>query len=515
LRIRESNVIVKKPRKDMLRVALLFPSTYEASLSNLFVHMAYYFLNKYSDIYVERFTLSNPQRSLETKTLLKNFDIILTSLPFELMYQDFIKILILNGIEPLREVRGLGKPLIIAGGPAVTANPLPVLDIVDAVIIGEGERLLEELSKLVPYKDRPKEILENLMSLSEVLSGWYPKDEVIKYYVEDLDREFYPIIQIQSDVEPVYGKGFLMEVSRGCPHLCSFCLETHVFYPYRFRSYGNVKKMIYEGLKENSLNRVVFYSLSFFDYKYSVKLLEDLITNGVSFNVPSLRLDTLSSEKVELIKAGGQKTVTIAPETLSDRLGCLIRKKFGYELVKEIVKCILSKGLNVKLYFIIGLPGESLNDVMLIPKLINEVIKELGIKGKRIHVTVNPFIPKANTPMQYYPMERIESLRNKMKLLTNLLPRDVVDVDTYDPRWATIQAFISLGDRELSKLLVLWAKYGGGLSGWRRAVKELSYDVSYVFKPRDPHAELPWSFIDLGLTKYLSNSYLAISSCID
>lgn len=513
--LKEWNIIVKKPKKGMYRIAIIFPSTYAASLSNLFNHYVYYYLNTFPEIYAERFTLDNPTWSLETKTPLKKFDIALISLPFELMYQNFIRILIINKIEPNRSKRNLKKPILIGGGPAVSSNPLPLRDILDAIVIGEGEEFIEKLINHLPLISNTREFVEKIASLPGVFSGWFPKSKVKKIFVKNLDDTFYPITQIQSSVEPVYGKGFLMEVSRGCFRLCSFCLEAHVFFPYRFRSYNTVNKLIEKGLKVNNLKRVVFYSLSFFDWPYSNKLLEKMINQEIKFNVPSLRLDTLNEDRLELIKDGGQKTIAIAPETLSGKLGCLIRKKFKYEFVKEIVLKALSKGLNVKLYFIIGLPYETFDDVKLIPQFINEIIKEgRMVRPKQIRITINPLIPKANTPFQYFAMDSLDNLKEKIRIINGLISKKYVNIDIYDLKWAVIQAAIALGSANLGKVLILWANYGGTLPAWRKAINEVNYNINYIFKPRNVDIELPWEFIDLGFRSYLKYSYLKFKECI-
>lgn len=493
--VKEINVIKKHFRHGMTKVAIVYPNVYEAMVSSLFIHLAYYLLNSYDHIIAERFVLNNPfgeeplPRSIESGTPLNNFDVILFSVHYEPDYVNIIRILQAAKIEPLREKRK--DKLLIVGGPPLIANPEPLAEIADVIVIGEFESTYE---KLIEFD---KDSLKSEDGFYVTERG---KSEIVKRnWVKDLDSVFYPVKQIiPLDVEPVYGKSFLLETSRGCARACRFCMEGHIFLPKRDRSLNKIKEIVLKGLELNKVNKVTLLSLSYFDHPQSKEILRYLIDKmNVNISVPSLRADGLDMEKIELIAKGGQKSLTIAPETGTLRLGKAINKIIPLDMTMEIAK--IAKKFNfdhLKLYFMIGLPGETIDDIYTLIDYIKSVSKII-----KVRITITPFIPKPHTPFQWVGMQPLEEIRSRISLIR----RQIKNVNYYDERWALIQASLSLGDRKLNKILIKWASYGGGLAGWRKATKD--FDLSYVFKGWNFKDELPWSHIDLGFEKIITKSF--------
>ncbi len=493
-----------------IKIALMYPGNYESSITNLATHIAYYMLNTYKDVLVDRFTLNNVTSSAIYSLNLRNFDLALVTLSYELDYVNALKMIINNGIKLTSDSER--RPIFIAGGPAVTANPLPVSKFFDAILLGEGEEFFRKLIDLTTLLDSRKRFLESLSSLGAYVPSLYQGEKIKKQYIPCLDDAYYPVHQIQSMIkEPIFGKGYIMEVSRGCPHLCSFCMEAFISYPYRFRSYDKVIEYVSKGLKVNRVDRVIFYSLSFFDYPYAEKLLEELIAMRVRYSIPSLRADTLDEYRVSLISMGGQKTLTLAPETNSPRMKCIIRKHIDDSTLVRVINEGLKLGLDVKLYYLIGIPQESLSDVRESIKFLINLKASLDRYGRKVRVTVNPLIPKANTPMQYFPLISREEYLIKLKLFRSELPRKYFEIDALNYNVAYVQALLSLGDEKLSELLAAWAIDNLSLSSIKSLAKKLKLD-DVMYRRREPSDNLPWDFIDLGLN--LKSIYNLMMKCI-
>jgi len=498
------------PKKYSLKIALVYPSTYEASITNLFTHIAYYYLTENLGALVDRFTLDNPDRGAVTGLSLKDFDLALVSISFELDIFNLIKILIKNGMN-LRK-RG-SKPLIIAGGLPVMANPLPYLPLCDAVFIGEGEILLTlinnlfneygiELFRESKFDEFIHELYERTGSVhSKILTNNYGRLRVRKSIVENYSKVNQPTCLIRSqDRSPIYGDGYYIEISRGCKWLCTFCLEAFTTYPPRYRDEKSILKLIEEGIKCIKINRVIFYSLSFFDHPKADYLLKYLVENGVKFSVPSLRYTTLTEERIDAIALGGQRTITIAPETAEKHASCLIRKELEEALLKRLTSYIINQGLNVKLYFMLGIPGESSNAGKNIGKLINEIICSTKmIRKEQLRVTINPLIPKPQTPMQYVPLILKSDFKRRINDVRASVNNSKVRIEVYDWNHAYTQALIALGNEDIGKLAIDVVLNRGSLAQFRKYAQEkLGYN-EFIFKIKEPSEELPWDNIDLGL----------------
>ncbi|MEM4519960.1 MAG: radical SAM protein [Sulfolobales archaeon] len=495
-----------------IKVALVYPSTYQASITNLFTHIAYYYLNSFDEFLVDRFTLDNPISSCIHSLNLRSFDIALFSLSYEFDYINTLKIMVENN---LRSCNGR-SPITIAGGPVVTANPLPISKFFDAIVIGEGEEALKILVDAVNLLPNKRGFLEALSSKGFYVPTIHGGEVINKIYVKELDNSYYPEYQIQSLVEePVFGRGYIVEVSRGCPYFCSFCMESVVSSPYRVRSYGKVIDTIFRGLNNNKSDRAIFYSLSFFSYPSADKILETLLEEGVKFSIPSVRADTLNEYRLNLIRRGGQKTLTLAPETHSHKLKCLIRKSIDEDHLTRLVIEGVKHGMKVKMYYLLGIPFETIDDVRKIInffKVLSQKLSNYSLRDK-IRITVNPLIPKANTPMQFLGLVSKENYSKSLKILRSEIRGRYFTLEALSHNIAYVQALLSLGTDKLGEALMKYVVDGLKLSDFRNLLKSYGIDTDYVFKQKDEGDRMPWDFINLGVN--VRQIYKEMITCLN
>ncbi len=511
--IMEVNAVVKKLRKGMVRAAILYPSTYSASLSSLAIHSIYYIANSYPEVYAERFTLGN-SRSLETRSPLKDFDYIIGSIHYELDYPKLVSILSNGGVSALRSIRR-GRPLLIVGGPTPMSNPAPLTDIVDAVAVGEAEVLLPTLIEaIVENHGEPSKVLDSLPS-----NGFYlPEsgEEVKRVWTRDLDAAFYPVKQIQSlSNEPIYGKGFIIETSRGCPRWCRFCIEGRLFKPHRARSSQALVNLVEEGLRINEVNRAVVYSLFFPGSNGELHLLKYFSDRGIKASLPSIRLDLVSDELLELMHGVGQRTLVTAPESISSYGEAVLCKFFKRKDHEAALKQAVDRGFDLKLYFIIGIKGEGFDSVRENVEFIKRISSYARKSGRKVSVSINPLVPKPKTPFQWIGMIDVAKAKRLIKYVRGELG-GIADVRPYDAEHAWAQTSIALGDSRLSKLIVEWGLRGGGIRSWRRILDSHSYSAAYVTTGRSFGGKTPWDDIIIGerVEEVAEAEYIALRKII-
>ncbi len=470
---------------------IAYPAPYRVALSSIAYHLLRGLLGEeripYTEVFLED---GNPWSPGVYRQPLALF----VSLPYELMYPDMVKLLDSLGIPAGAGDRSEDDPIIIAGGPAVTANPLPVSGLVDAVLVGEVEPVFHDIIDALGYPSR-KSRLEALAQVEGVYVPRLDNEPVTRVYVRDLDSAWYPVRQeIPENVEPVWGRSFMLETTRGCARSCRFCMEGFIFRPKRDRSLKKIIELMEEGVRVNRVGKVSFYSLAFFDNPAAEDALEHAVeAMGLEVSVPSLRLETLNERRARLIAAGGQRTITIAPETGSCRIARAINKYAGNERVLEVVAVAIEAGLkSVKMYLITGFPGETAEDLEDTVNLVIEAQKAAVARGGRVKVSLNPFVPKPVTPLQWAPMAPVRELRERVRVVKKILARYGVEVDSYDPRYAVVQTVLARGGPELSDAIVEWARRGGGLGGFRAALKARGIDVVSYLREMDPQEDPPW-----------------------
>ena len=518
-----------RKRGGGLSICLVYPNHYSVAMSNLGFQSVYALFNSFPDIVCERAFLPDQSElkeyeksgsrllSLESQRPLSDFDILAFSVSFENDYLNLPAIFNLAGIPAFSVDRSGEWPLVIAGGAALMLNPEPVADFLDLVVMGEGEAVLPPFLDLLENEtatDR-EALLEKAVQLPGIyVPAFYEVSydgskvaavrtlsgapvRVKRVWSADLDQAAATSVILSPGTE--FSDMYLIELSRGCPHGCRFCAAGFIYLPFRQRSLESLKKDVAEGLQYRHKIGLVGAAVS--DFRGIGELSRYILDCGGKVSVSSLRIDGLDEEMIDVLKESGHKTIALAPEGGSQRLRDLIRKNITEEQILAACERLIRKDiLNLKLYFIIGLPGESMTDldemVTLVGRIREMVIGAAKEKGRlgEIILSINPFVPKPFTPFQWCGMESLKSLEQKARFLHEALGRlSNVRVKIESLRDAYLQALLSRGDRRLSRFLVKTRESGS----WKRAAKELGLNTDeLVCRDIDLDETLPWDVIE-------------------
>ena len=572
----ELNMIKKPWREDHLRIALVYPNIY-SSMAGLTIQTLYALWNKFPNVICERFFMpsnkdikrnypgekiskfchfSNPARfypairSMENKMPLNKFDIIAFSINYELDFPNVLWLLD-NGHIPFLRNERISKnnhgeneineeekegeedffPIILAGGPVIRSNPLPLEPFLDAGFIGEIEPVNDVMinswfnsinsESLHTYSQIKRNFLKTLQNTH---GFWIPQiynytdyGEIKRVYVKNLDDFPHPIKQIIPKVEPPekyplpFGESFYVEINRGCPHFCRFCMTGSQLKPFRNRSLENLKEIIISGIKNSSVNKVVLIGSSVTDHPNFREICRFLIDQKIEFSIPSIRIETLTEELASLIAKSGMRTVAFAPETGTDRLRLKINKKISNEKIVKGAQLLLEAGIpNVKLYILYGLPFETEEDIDAIPKLVKQ-IAALGFGKQGVRLSINPFIPKAHTPFESYidnfSDPNLEDLKEKLKRIYKPLKGDKqIKFETLAVEEAYIQTLLSLGGTEMSDLVLKYYQTGQEFKKWYRITRRehlgKNENIIKFFEDMKGNSfgQHPWNFISQKLS---------------
>src|SRR6267378_2848239 len=517
-------------------IALVYPNTYAVGMSNLGFQTIYRHLNELPDVVCERVFLpepadleemrrtSTPPQSLESQRPLTDFKLIGFSVTYEGDYVNVLRLLELAGI-PLRAVeRRAHDPLILMGGVCAFSNPEPIAPFMDFIVVGEGEELVGELMQAYREGYREREtFLDGLVGLEGI---YIPERHDVSYAddgsVADVKpRQGAPAVVSKRRLKQVdafrtiaavktpnaeYGHMALLEVGKGCGRGCRFCLEGQVYRPVRHRSVAALSATIAE-LAAQGEKRIGLVGACVSDYPWLGELLKVVEDNGMELSISSLRADSLTDDLVASLARGGHRTLTMAPEAGTERLRRVIRKSISDDQLMTACDLVRAHGIpNLKTYFMIGQPTETVGDVEAIPDLAGRMLERLRVldpTGRpfgRLTLSVSSFVPKPWTPFQWAPFDGAESLQAKLEIIKRGVRRfSNVRVLHENPREAALQALLARGDRRVADFLELAASYDGD---WRRALREWDGDADfYATRRRSPDERLPWDHFDVGVKK--------------
>ena len=526
---------MRKPHGGKLRVALAFPNTYFVGMSNLGLQTVYRLFNAEDDIVCERVFLppktelaaqlasGAPLVTIESQTPVSEFDVFAFSVSFEWDYTNVLTMLRLAGIPPRAEARNHRHPLILIGGAVTFVNPEPLALFADVIAAGEGEVLIPSLLRAFNAASDRDDLLRRLAGER----GFYiPSFYDVKYAADGTIDAFVPregtgappvvkkaALKTTDAVDPPattiftpdteFGSRFLVEVVRGCANLCRFCWAGYNYLPVR----AFPKERIFE-LAERAKpysDRAGLVSIALCDHPDIEEILTRLVDMGFGISPASLRLDDLTPTILGLLHQSGEKTITIAPETGSDRLRRVINKTMTNDEIINAAEMIFGSGMvNLKLYFMIGLPTEEDDDLTAIRDLTLQLrdvmMKHARTRGQvgRIVGSVNPLVPKPGTAFQWLPMADDAAIDRKIKRMRSLMAGiDNVYFNIKSERHSFYQALLSLGDRRVAPAIEAAERNGGN---WRAAVAEAGVDANHVvFRDRSHDAVLPWDIIDGGM----------------
>ncbi len=551
----EWNSIVKRWDKVPIKIALAFPDVYEVGMSNLALPILYKILNEQPDVLAERVFAPwldmeakmrerhIPLFSLESKRPLREFDIIGFSLGYELTYTNVLNMLDLAGVPVWSRERGGSDPLVIAGGSCVF-NPEPMADFIDLFIVGEAEEAILRLLEVYrAYRGSKEQLLKQAAKLPGV---YVPSFYRVAYNEEGAVAAFEPLVPeaklpierqmvttmpypVTKPVVPyiriVHDRG-AVEIQRGCTRGCRFCQAGMIYRPIRELPEQEVISAVDEIIANCGYNEVTLISLSSSDYRGISGLVNSLARryskDTLTISLPSLRLDVSAIELIKALPGKHKTTITFAPEAGTERLRQVINKGISEDgIMGALAAAFEREWLNVKLYFMLGLPTETMDDVKGIVGLVERAVKvgkKLRGKNPSIRVSVGAFVPKPHTPCQWVAQDTVEQLLSKQSLVKHGVQRAGAQFSWQDVRMSLLEAVFSRGDRRLSDVVYrawqLGCKFDAwqecfNYGAWSRAFEENGITLAaYANRERLLDEVLPWQHIDAGVTlSFLKSEY--------
>jgi radical SAM superfamily enzyme YgiQ (UPF0313 family) len=521
---------VRKDHGGRLRVCLVYPNTYFVGMSSLGFQAVYHLLNSDPGVVCERAFAPDPGDlddlartgatlvSYESETPLNQFEVIAFSVSYELDYINIPRILRLAKLPVMAAERGEEHPLVIAGGVAMSINPQPLAEIIDAFVIGEVEGIVGPLVDALQATAKGRQ--HGLRALAQVEGVWAPgrvgpvgqelascpceagvvapAPQLQRQYVHDLDE--WPTHSRILTRETEFAELFLVEVSRGCARPCKFCVTPACYWPLRWRSAESILRSARAGLEHRDAIGLVGAAVS--DHPQMDEIATRIVgmpalsavEGGARLSVSSLRADSVSDALIGALARSGAKSITIAPEAGSERLRRVIGKGISDDEVLDALRRASAAGIKApKLYFMVGLPGEGEDDLAAIPAFVRRCLKAAGLT--RLTVAAGAFVPKPGTPYEAEGMLPVRELSRRMRLIKDELRRErKVTLALESPNWSYLEGALSRGDRRLGAVIAAAEAGGGNLAAWRAAFAAASLTMDEFAGPLGERRR-PWEFI--------------------
>ena len=554
----EMNTALKPWDEAKLHFAFCFPDTYEVAMSHLGMKILYAIINDQPWSLCERVCMpwvdmmalmqeeNVPLFSLENRRALNEFDVVGFTLQYEMSYSNILAMLKLGGIPLLREERGQGDPIVVAGGPCAF-NPEPLADFIDAFMIGDGEESIVEVNRtILEWKEsgEPREVcMKRLAALRGVyvpalydvtyhedgtIASFAPNckeapAKVVKSIVTDLDKAAYPT-EIPVPYTEIIHDRIMLEIMRGCTRGCRFCEAGMLYRPVRERSLERLVELAEKLEGSTGYEEISLSSLSSGDYTCLPELIRELMKRlsekRVSISLPSLRIDSVLKESLEETQKVRKSSLTFAPEAGTQRLRDVINKGVTEaDLMEKVSDAFQGGWSSVKLYFMMGLPTETFEDLDGIADLARKVVscyfavpRDKRAKGLRVTCSASVFVPKPFTPFQWEPQDTLAQVQEKQLHLREALYKvKGVNFNYHESGLSYLEACFSRGDRRMGKVLLRAFEKGCMLDGWSEQFKfdawmeafaECGVDPAfYAYRRREKDEILPWDFIDSGISK--------------
>ena len=537
---------VRKDWGGRVPIALCYPNSYAVGMCNLGFQSVYSLFNSARDFVCERvfaepvligsgsagrgdwtgddqyritqrFEALGEPLSVESQRPLSDYSVVAFSLSFELDYFNIGDVLRRAGIAPLAAERADTDPIVIAGGPSVSGNPEPVAPMLDAVIIGEVEPIMDGLQQVFLGGGSRWDQIDRLSKLPGVyvpakyeisyaadgtIDAVKPSDGELALPVSRLNarnvNDFHTMSAVVSpDIE--LGDMFLVEMTRGCARGCRFCLAGYTSLPVRHRHVDHLMEAVRRGLPLRK--RVGLISAATSDHPQLEQLLERMLQEGAEVSLSSLRIDRISPFLVQALVRSGTRTITLAPEAGSQRMRDVINKRLTHEQIISAAELAGQGGIpRVKLYFIVGLPGESDDDVRELAALSGEILERTRVHNRRARVAVNlsPHVPKAQTAFQWEAMADVETSMERIKLVQRALGPRGIDVRFEAPSSQRVQAILARGDRRLAPVLLETQR----LQQFEANLRKNGLSPEYYLGAMDPNGIMPWSLVSTGVPEW-------------
>ncbi len=488
----EKNIFLKNHKQIDIHFGLTYPNIYNTAMSSLGYNILYNQINENEDIWCERVIYPNI-KSIESNTPLKYFDIISFTIQFEEDYFNVLEMLKQAEIPLKSKDRGDDDPLIIAGGPCPTANPMPLSDYIDLFIIGEGEKTVENL--LEKFKTSRKK-LEDYLELEGIYIPKYNNKTKISlinnmndaYHIQD------PIIITSDDEEyqTVFNNTIMLNVSRGCTRGCRFCMAGYLYRPMRETPCDTLIDLAIKTREKTGLNKITLIGAAVSDYSELEKLTITLEDKGFQISTPSLRIESISKDTLKTLKRSGLKTITLAPESIS-KLRKVINKNIADETIFNVIQNAVNLDFKIKLYFLIGIPGETLDNIKELVEYMKE-IANMHTSIKNVKFSINPLIPKPQTPLQWEAYD-FKDIKRKIRYIQKEMRK--YNIKCESAKKGLIQYILSCGNNDVGTIIENSLTKKPTLKEWKEHLPK--YDVN---------DELPWKNIDAGINeKFLKTEH--------